>query len=405
VEQPTIVAPPEVQAEPVALERVSLLPIQDIPGETDSEQLRHEALKDNLKRLGDQGTTVESGMLVKTNMGIDFVVVKCAPDRGFITANTIFFVNGPVLPRLRRVQFVGLRAHRRGENQEASRRQLMNDHVSPHFRSLFAASRVGVVCLQDTPKFRGLPFLVSTLDPDTVGWGLVTNDTEISASLHSLPEFTRIHVIPFSDTLPSAYQYDVFQDYVKHYFASHASDAFKEGDTFYQNGVHFKVVATEPSGRTSCRVGSNTVVYTEGVLHPSASDLLSPEVQQRLASLPAALQMLILQTSMFGDGEIAGRIMEAQSRRSSRPSRGVTGSILDGTTEEVTWSQELHSQLRIEQTECTVCLANFQEGERIRLLPCNHVFHSACIDEWLGRDAHCPLCRFDLRSQSSRGRR
>ncbi|KAF7087023.1 hypothetical protein CFC21_090246 [Triticum aestivum] len=45
-------------------------------------------------------------------------------------------------------------------------------------------------------------------------------------------------------------------------------------------------------------------------------------------------------------------------------------------------------------SECAVCLGEFQEGERVRLLPgCLHVFHAECIDTWLHGCASCPLCR------------
>ncbi|CAM0943128.1 unnamed protein product [Alopecurus aequalis] len=45
-------------------------------------------------------------------------------------------------------------------------------------------------------------------------------------------------------------------------------------------------------------------------------------------------------------------------------------------------------------SECAVCLGEFQEEERVRLLPgCLHVFHADCIDTWLQGNANCPLCR------------
>ncbi|KAF7095383.1 hypothetical protein CFC21_097566 [Triticum aestivum] len=45
-------------------------------------------------------------------------------------------------------------------------------------------------------------------------------------------------------------------------------------------------------------------------------------------------------------------------------------------------------------SECAVCLSEFQEGERLRLLPpCLHLFHIDCIDAWLHATANCPLCR------------
>eukprot|EP00409_Alexandrium_fundyense_P008175 CAMPEP_0195047688 /NCGR_PEP_ID=MMETSP0347-20130606/39186_1 /TAXON_ID=2932 /ORGANISM="Alexandrium fundyense, Strain CCMP1719" /LENGTH=47 /DNA_ID= /DNA_START= /DNA_END= /DNA_ORIENTATION= len=31
------------------------------------------------------------------------------------------------------------------------------------------------------------------------------------------PEFDKIHIVPFQDTLPHAYEFDVFNDYLKPY--------------------------------------------------------------------------------------------------------------------------------------------------------------------------------------------
>ncbi|XP_008804794.2 RING-H2 finger protein ATL52-like [Phoenix dactylifera] len=43
---------------------------------------------------------------------------------------------------------------------------------------------------------------------------------------------------------------------------------------------------------------------------------------------------------------------------------------------------------------CPVCLADFREGELLRLLPkCGHAFHLPCIDTWLRSHLNCPLCR------------
>jgi len=44
----------------------------------------------------------------------------------------------------------------------------------------------------------------------------------------------------------------------------------------------------------------------------------------------------------------------------------------------------------VDQT-CCICLEYFKVGERARRLPCSHVFHAHCIDEWLCRNADtCP---------------
>jgi hypothetical protein len=45
-------------------------------------------------------------------------------------------------------------------------------------------------------------------------------------------------------------------------------------------------------------------------------------------------------------------------------------------------------------TECAVCLSEFEDEERVRVLPsCLHAFHVDCIDTWLQGNANCPLCR------------
>ncbi|OIW01787.1 hypothetical protein TanjilG_03925 [Lupinus angustifolius] len=47
--------------------------------------------------------------------------------------------------------------------------------------------------------------------------------------------------------------------------------------------------------------------------------------------------------------------------------------------------------------ECSVCLNEFQEDERLRIIPnCSHVFHIDCIDVWLQNNANCPLCRTSI---------
>ncbi|KAI6673327.1 hypothetical protein NL676_001233 [Syzygium grande] len=51
----------------------------------------------------------------------------------------------------------------------------------------------------------------------------------------------------------------------------------------------------------------------------------------------------------------------------------------------------------IPATECPICLGEFVDGEKVRVLPkCNHGFHVRCIDTWLLSHSSCPNCRHSL---------
>lgn len=42
---------------------------------------------------------------------------------------------------------------------------------------------------------------------------------------------------------------------------------------------------------------------------------------------------------------------------------------------------------------CVICLEDLPFDSKVRLLPCGHVFHYPCIDDWLQiRDVRCPIC-------------
>ncbi|KAM7338704.1 hypothetical protein ACRRTK_002188 [Alexandromys fortis] len=47
---------------------------------------------------------------------------------------------------------------------------------------------------------------------------------------------------------------------------------------------------------------------------------------------------------------------------------------------------------------CTICMTEYEEGDRIRELPCSHEFHVHCIDRWLWENSTCPICRTVLSS-------
>ncbi|CAN6277282.1 unnamed protein product [Urochloa humidicola] len=55
--------------------------------------------------------------------------------------------------------------------------------------------------------------------------------------------------------------------------------------------------------------------------------------------------------------------------------------------------------------ECAICLAEFVDGDAVRVMPaCGHGFHARCIERWLagGRRSSCPTCRAPLPAAGQR---
>jgi E3 ubiquitin-protein ligase Arkadia len=70
--------------------------------------------------------------------------------------------------------------------------------------------------------------------------------------------------------------------------------------------------------------------------------------------------------------------------------------------------------------KCTICLCEFETKEDVRYvvsivlwveskliifyivfrrLPCMHLFHVECVDQWLITNQRCPICRADIEHQ------
>lgn len=49
------------------------------------------------------------------------------------------------------------------------------------------------------------------------------------------------------------------------------------------------------------------------------------------------------------------------------------------------------ASLSAKSTTCAICTDDFVKGQLVRVLPCGHLFHQGCVDEWLvERSRTCP---------------
>ncbi|XP_062474621.1 E3 ubiquitin-protein ligase RNF13-like [Pezoporus occidentalis] len=58
---------------------------------------------------------------------------------------------------------------------------------------------------------------------------------------------------------------------------------------------------------------------------------------------------------------------------------------------------KLHTYRKGDKHEtCVICMAEYKEGDRLKILSCSHAYHSVCIDTWfhtLSGKKTCPFCK------------
>ncbi|KAH8518909.1 hypothetical protein H0E87_000676 [Populus deltoides] len=66
------------------------------------------------------------------------------------------------------------------------------------------------------------------------------------------------------------------------------------------------------------------------------------------------------------------------------------------TNSEFRNNADCNSTIASEDLECCICLAKYKDKEEVRKLPCSHMFHLKCVDQWLRIISCCPLCKQGL---------
>jgi len=369
-----------------------------------SEEDRLESVIPFLKRLADSHAVVSAGVTFSDARYQRFCVVKTEPEfGGYVTTETDFFVNGPSAVLLKKVQFVALLEQSSEEPESA---EIVSDRLFTTWLSPMIQARVKEDHSQMLPVFinqaltgddDSTRFVITAMDPMPPGdaLGIVDTDTMAFIDVDMSGDFSRIHVLPFQDTLPRVYDFEVFEDYLKPFFLMNPMALYSVNTQFAFHGVQFKVVCVDPSDGRPRRIGPSTVIHCEGLLHATLRNMLPAELLEQLSTLPPGLQMLLINTELLASADVLDRFIDLQETLAAR--RGIAPELLQSLPVESYHKPETEVERPESASQCMICLSDFEEGEALRRLPCTHVFHQPCIDEWLlHRSTQCCLCKVEV---------
>lgn len=59
-------------------------------------------------------------------------------------------------------------------------------------------------------------------------------------------------------------------------------------------------------------------------------------------------------------------------------------------------STVMNDQLLAKTPKCVICCEEFQLGQNVIKMPCDHIFERECVEPWLKTNNTCPVCRYEL---------
>ena len=68
-------------------------------------------------------------------------------------------------------------------------------------------------------------------------------------------------------------------------------------------------------------------------------------------------------------------------------------SLKEDTNIEINEPITLYNENENENVECSICMEEFKDKDRVFTCSCNQTFHYSCINKWIKSKDDCPICR------------
>ena len=85
---------------------------------------------------------------------------------------------------------------------------------------------------------------------------------------------------------------------------------------------------------------------------------------------------------------VISEINERNNSEAYTHSKGVNKNIL-----KLLPKNKVNDINKLDEKKCEICLEYFVNGDVLTTIPCFHVFHPKCINEWFKNKNTCPICK------------
>lgn len=119
-------------------------------------------------------------------------------------------------------------------------------------------------------------------------------------------------------------------------------------------------------------------------------NILYDEGLQEELALQAVEQQIIDELCPNPDSMTYEQLLQLEDNVGS-VSKGLSSNQIDKLPN-IKYRKEKNS----ENYQCIICMEEFEEKEKVKLLPCGHIFHNNCIKQWLLKQKTCPFCKSEI---------
>lgn len=179
--------------------------------------------------------------------------------------------------------------------------------------------------------------------------------------------------------MPTTPQADISADDSEYESSSYVSDDESDDDQEQVQAYNWQLDA---NFEAQLYMSEDQVHSIEQELYMSDSSASSSEEQMYASQPPQVnfedqLYMSAEQLNNF-EQELFASDSEKQEDAAQKP-----------VAPEVNLAQEAEEK----HLSCCICIENMKASEAVTKLPCDHLFHSDCIEPWVALRNTCPICR------------